>query len=122
MRVRVSLTLTLTKDVPPYAGGELRAGLFISDLHEPSGWRLAQRRALKVRCEPAFAPHLRPGAGPISLLLVCSAATSQAKYQAWIAAVSSLGLRAEVYPLTRYGHLDPLEMLPFGQVRVRVKG
>ena len=102
------------RDVPAYAGGELRAGLFISDLHDPSGWRLAQRRALKVRCEPAFAPHLR-GEGAISLLLVCSTATSQAKYSAWLAAASSLGLRAEVYPLTRYGHLDPLEVLPFGQ-------
>ena len=45
----------------------------------------------------------------------CSSATSQAKYSAWLNAASSLGLRAEVYPLTRYGHLDPLEMLPFGQ-------
>jgi hypothetical protein len=32
----------------------------------------------------------------ISLLLVCSSAISQAKYSAWLAAVSSLGLRTEV--------------------------
>ena len=44
MRVRVSLTLTLTKDVPPYAGGELRAGLFIR-----LGLGLRVRVRVKVR-------------------------------------------------------------------------
>ena len=31
------------KEAPAYSGGELRAALLISDLHEPTGWRLAQR-------------------------------------------------------------------------------
>lgn len=94
------------------AGGELRAALFLSDLHEPDGWRLVQQRGHKFRCEPNFCPDL--GEGAIKVLLVCTTTISRPKYVAWHTAASSLGLRVETYPLTRYGHLEPTERMPFG--------
>ena len=102
----------ILENAPPYAGGEQRAAIFISDLHEPTGWRLVQQRAHKLRCEPQFKPDDIEGA--IHVLLVCSTAISCPKYNAWHIAAMSLGLRVEVYPLTRYGHLDPSAKLPFG--------
>lgn len=90
------------KDTPPYVGGGLRAAIFISDLHEPTGWRLAQRRELKLRCEPNFTPDAsKERDQPIKLLLVCSSAISRAKFVAWDGVARSLGLRAEVFPITR---------------------
>ena len=90
------------KDTPPYVGGSLRAAIFISDLHEPTGWRLAQRRELKLRCEPNFAPDTSSESEkPIKLLLVCSSSLCRAKFVAWEGVAKSLGLRVEVFPLTR---------------------
>lgn len=87
---------------PAYAGGELRSALFVSDLHDPNGWRLAQRRSLKLRCEPAFKPDESSLANvPIKVLLVCSTAICRPKYARWLETAQSLGLRVEVYPLTR---------------------
>ena len=54
----------ILENAPPYAGGEQRAAIFISDLHEPTGWRLVQQRAHKLRCEPQFKPDDIEGAIP----------------------------------------------------------
>ena len=72
-----------------------------------------QQREHKVRCEPIFKPDL-DDQRPIQLLLVCSVAISRPKYVAWMRAASSLRIRVAVYPITRYGHLDPCAPLPFG--------
>ena len=90
------------KDTAAYVGGGLRAAIFISDLHEPKGWRLAQRRELKLRCEPNFAPDAsKERDQPIKLLLVCSSAICRAKFVAWDSMARSLGLRVELFPVTR---------------------
>ena len=115
-----------------YAGGELRANVFIADLDAPAkammhggaapgeeawlpgAWRLVQRRRLPLRCEPAFAPD---GAAEMTdVLLVCSSAISRAEYKSWTAFYSELGLSAAVFPLTRYGTLDPAVRFDVGGV------
>jgi hypothetical protein len=90
------------QQTPPYVGGGLRAAILISDLHEPTGWRLVQRRELRLRCEPNFTPDAGSDSDqPIKLLLVCSTAICRAKFVAWFDVARSFGMRAEVFPLTR---------------------
>ena len=90
------------QNTPPYVGGGLRAAILISDLHEPTGWRLVQRRELRLRCEPNFTPDASSDSDhPIKLLLVCSTAISRAKFVAWLDVARSFGMRAEAFPITR---------------------
>ena len=47
-------------EAPSYAGGELRSGVFLSDLHTPSGWRQSGLANFsKVISRPCIAPDLR---------------------------------------------------------------
>jgi len=92
----------MLQGTPPYVGGGLRAAIFLSDLHEPTGWRLVQRRELKLRCEPNFTPDASSDSDkPIKILLVCSSAICRSKFVAWLDVARSFGMRVEVFPLTR---------------------
>eukprot|EP00928_Gymnodinium_smaydae_P022001 TRINITY_DN18618_c0_g1_i1.p1 TRINITY_DN18618_c0_g1~~TRINITY_DN18618_c0_g1_i1.p1 ORF type:complete len:1195 (-),score=119.45 TRINITY_DN18618_c0_g1_i1:367-3951(-) len=93
--------------MPMYGFNELRAAIFIEDLNQPGKWRCVQRRALPLRCEPAFDP--KPSTQAI---LVCSTATDQEKFHQWYTTLNlGFGFATEVFSLTRYGHFDPTKPL-----------
>lgn len=86
----------------PYSGIHVRATLWLEDLFDPQKWRVAQRREVTIRLEPAYV--YRKDA---RLLLVTNNNTTEEGFLAWRSLLEgSLGLPASYWSISRYGHID----------------
>ena len=100
-------TVGLAPDVLPYQQATLHATIHLAETL--TGRRVAtQHRELTLRAEPAFRYDLAS-----EFVFVAQNATSRAAYLAWQAVCTErLGVAADVWSISRYGHCDmraPLE-------------
>ena len=93
------------QSTPPYVGGGLHAAILLSDLHEPTGWRLAQRRELRLRCEPSFRPMKAATATSRSAAARLLDRDLPRQFVAWFDVARSFGMRVEVFAHAMYVHL-----------------
>lgn len=105
-------TIKLERGTTPYAKAAIQAEIYLEDipkLHEDGSCTesgslsLVQRRKVVITCEPAY--ERKPGARAV---LITSNAVTKQQFKTWMTILNEMfGLSAEVYSVTRYGHLDP---------------
>eukprot|EP00184_Porphyridium_aerugineum_P006004 CAMPEP_0184695344 /NCGR_PEP_ID=MMETSP0313-20130426/3004_1 /TAXON_ID=2792 /ORGANISM="Porphyridium aerugineum, Strain SAG 1380-2" /LENGTH=1208 /DNA_ID=CAMNT_0027153779 /DNA_START=41 /DNA_END=3667 /DNA_ORIENTATION=- len=92
----------LEPTIPIMSGFALKMSIAISDIADPSRWRVVQRRRIPMRAEPSYQPN--PQA---RFVLVTSTSLDRTVYNAWDKLFREhLGEAIEVYSVSRYGHLD----------------
>ncbi|CAD7961534.1 unnamed protein product [Amoebophrya sp. A120] len=102
----LKLKIKLSKSVPAYAYGELRAHIYLEDLYQKS-WRLIQKRMMNLRCEPTFLPTKYTQA-----ILVTSSSTTQYEFDLWMKLLAvEFGLVTSVYSVSRYGSFSPADRI-----------
>lgn len=96
--------------VAPYSGATLRYTLWLEDREEAGRWRLAQRREITLRAEPAY--RWRPES---RVTLVTHNNTTQHAFLAWKRLLEEeLGLPFDHWSIARYGHFDHQKELADG--------
>ena len=96
--------------VRPYQGAELRFSILCADIEDRSKLRVVQRRQFTLRSEPAYV--YRPDS---RVVLVTNNNTRRRAFLAWHNLLGKkLGLGADSWSLSRYGHFDQRHELADG--------
>ena len=106
----VRMAFGFRRGLAPYVGAQLRVTLWIEDLFDPAKWRIVQRREVTIRLEPDYVYH-----DESKVLLVTNNNTTERGFLAYRSLLEEkLGLKADFWSVSRYGHLDFRRDLPDG--------